>query len=83
MQRELGMTRTEFAAFLTAGLLKPATAGQKLNEPWRLSKGRKFLEELQALGTRSLANEAGWEPISLSFKRTWAPLQDIVDAIRL
>lgn len=81
MQRELGMTRTEFAALVTAGLLKPATAGRKLNEPWRLSEGRKFLEELQALVTRSLANEAGWEPISLSFKRTWAPLQDIIEAI--
>ncbi|MCL4068224.1 hypothetical protein M3484_16765 [Pseudomonas sp. GX19020] len=76
------MTRAEFDALVTAGLLKPATTGRKLNEPWRLSDGREFLEELQALVTGSLANESGWESISLSFKRTWAPLQDIIEAIR-
>lgn len=82
MRRAMGATRMELTALAEEGLLIPRTGVEKVKNPWRISDGVAFVEEL-SVGVRYVAeDDKEWETLLLACRRSGVPLSELVRAIR-
>ena len=82
MRQAIGATRMELAAFEEEGLLIPRTQVAKVKNPWRISDGIQFVDDLSAQAELVSEDDDSWETLLLARKRTRVSLRDQIKAIR-
>jgi hypothetical protein len=81
MQDALGATKMELIALEEEGLLAPRTRIPSVKNVWRISDGHGLLTKLLARAVTITADDADWETLLLTRKRTGIGLAKMMDAI--
>jgi hypothetical protein len=83
MRTAMGATKKELIALAESGVLNPRIRVETVKNPWRVSDGLDLVVELSAGAVTVEKNDKDWETLLLARRRSGAPLQDLVQAIRV
>lgn len=83
MRTAMGATKKELIALTESGVLNPRIQVETVKSPWRVSDGLDLVVELSAGAVTVEKNDKDWETLLLARRRSRAPLQDLVQAIRV
>lgn len=83
MRMAMGATKKELIALAESGVLNPRIRVETVKNPWRVSDGLDLVAELSAGAVTVEKNDKDWETLLLARRRSRAPLQDLVQAIRV
>ena len=81
MRKAIGATRQELAALEEEGLLLPHSQNPSVKNVWRVSNGHALLAKLQSRAVLISAEDAAWETLLLTRKRTEISLTALIGEI--
>lgn len=83
MRTAMGATKKELTALEESGVLTPRIRVETIKNPWRVADGLDLVAELSAGAITIEKQDKKWETLLLARRRSGAPLQELVQAIRV
>ena len=83
MRTAMGATKKELTALAESGVLNPRIRVETIKNPWRVADGLDLVAELSAGAVTIEKQDKEWETLLLARRRSGAPLQELVQAIRV